>query len=85
MLPLHPYFDGYITLNGGYCFNENGVYYKEPIVKKETKAKNSSSINDFIDEESYNSSSSTSTSKSSNQESSVLDDWFIWSMMQNND
>lgn len=34
-LEQYPYFDGYITLNGGYCFNENGVYYKEPIVKKD--------------------------------------------------
>ena len=33
-LEQYPYFDGNITLNGGYCVNKNGVYYKENIIKK---------------------------------------------------
>lgn len=36
-LEQYPYFDGYITLNGGYCFNDQGVYYKQPICDIDAK------------------------------------------------
>lgn len=31
----YPLFDGYITLNGCYCYNENGAYFKQPIDAKD--------------------------------------------------
>lgn len=34
-LKKYPYFDGFITLNGGYCYNEDGPYYKEAICKQD--------------------------------------------------
>lgn len=34
-LKKYPYFDGYITLNGGYCYNDSGAYYKETICQKD--------------------------------------------------
>ncbi len=36
-LKKYPYFDGYITLNGGYCFNDQQVYYKETICQKDAE------------------------------------------------
>lgn len=30
-------FDGYLTLNGGYCFNQEGVIYKNPINSKDVE------------------------------------------------
>lgn len=34
-LKKYPYFDGYITLNGCYCYNENGTYFTCPIDEKD--------------------------------------------------
>lgn len=34
-LKKYPYFDGYITLNGCYCYNDDGVYYKMPLLKED--------------------------------------------------
>lgn len=34
-LEKYPYFDGYITLNGCYCYNENGPYFTSPISEKD--------------------------------------------------
>jgi len=36
-LKKYPYFDGYITLNGGYCYNDQGPYYKQTIVQKDAE------------------------------------------------
>jgi len=33
----YPFFDGYITLNGGYCFNEKEVYHQVPVSQKDAR------------------------------------------------
>lgn len=41
-------FDGYLTMNGGYCYNENEVLYQQPINQKDIQQ-----VIDLIDEEDF--------------------------------